>query len=81
MLAEKGDITEELTRLHSHISQFRSIMMESGAIGRKLDFVVQEMHRESNTIGSKSNDAAINTQVIPLKSYVEKLKEQVQNIE
>ncbi|MFC4404634.1 YicC/YloC family endoribonuclease [Gracilibacillus xinjiangensis] len=81
ILAEKGDITEELTRLHSHIAQFRSIILETEAIGRKLDFVVQEMHRECNTIGSKSNDAEISAQVIPLKGYVEKLKEQVQNIE
>ncbi|WP_089738814.1 YicC/YloC family endoribonuclease [Gracilibacillus ureilyticus] len=81
VLAEKGDIAEELTRLHSHIEQFRAVIKDKGAVGRKLDFIVQEMHRECNTIGSKSNDAAISAQIITLKGLIEKVKEQVQNIE
>lgn len=81
LLAEKGDITEEVTRLHSHVSQFLQIVTEEGPIGRKLDFILQEMHRETNTVGSKSNDAQISQWVVSLKSEIEKIKEQVQNVE
>ncbi|WP_226035023.1 YicC/YloC family endoribonuclease [Aquibacillus saliphilus] len=81
LLAEKGDITEEVTRLRSHINQFLKTINEAGAIGRKLDFIIQEMHRETNTIGSKSNDVKISEWVVTLKSEIEKIKEQVQNIE
>ncbi|PWU68922.1 YicC/YloC family endoribonuclease [Gracilibacillus dipsosauri] len=81
VLAEKGDISEELARLHSHINQFASLVHEVGAVGRRLDFIVQEMHRECNTIGSKSNDAGISEQIIHMKSDLEKIKEQIQNIE
>ncbi|GGC90911.1 hypothetical protein GCM10007216_22130 [Thalassobacillus devorans] len=81
LLAEKGDITEEITRLRSHIEQFNDTMENKDAIGRRLDFIVQEMHREVNTIGSKSNDAKISEWVVLLKSEIEKIKEQVQNVE
>ncbi|WP_349410769.1 YicC/YloC family endoribonuclease [Pseudalkalibacillus sp. SCS-8] len=81
IFADKCNIDEELTRLDSHVSHFRDILEESGSIGRKMDFLVQEMNRESNTIGSKANDYSISKYVVQLKSEIEKLKEQVQNIE
>ncbi|WP_058307872.1 YicC/YloC family endoribonuclease [Gracilibacillus massiliensis] len=81
LLAEKGDISEELTRLHSHIKQFQNVIEESQPIGRKLDFIVQEINRELNTIGSKSNDTWISEQIVYLKSEAEKMKEQIQNVE
>ncbi|QHE52136.1 YicC/YloC family endoribonuclease [Pontibacillus sp. HMF3514] len=81
LLAEKGDIAEEITRMFSHVNQFRQTLHDKGAIGRKLDFIVQEMNRESNTVGSKSTDAKISEWVVLLKSEIEKIKEQVQNVE
>ncbi|MBI4377786.1 MAG: YicC family protein [Nitrospinae bacterium] len=81
LIAEKSDITEELIRLESHLKQFRQVMTESGPVGRKLEFILQEMNRETNTIGSKSIDYAISQQVIAIKSELEKIREQVQNIE
>ncbi|NPC92518.1 YicC family protein [Bacillus sp. WMMC1349] len=81
LFADRSDITEELTRLKSHFSQFRDICETGGAIGRKLDFLVQELNREANTIGSKANDHQITKHVVEMKSSIEKIKEQVQNIE
>ncbi|SEN61515.1 TIGR00255 family protein [Amphibacillus marinus] len=81
ILAEKGDITEELVRIDSHLSQSRGLLAQAGVVGRKLDFIVQELMREANTIGSKANDSRISEYVIELKSALEKIKEQVQNIE
>lgn len=81
LFAEKADISEELTRLESHISQFRETEKTNEPIGRKLDFIVQEMNRETNTIGSKANDPLIAKHVVEMKSLLEKIKEQVQNIE
>lgn len=81
LMAEKGDITEELIRLRSHLEHFSSIVKNNGAMGRKLDFITQEMHREVNTIGAKSVDAEISEAVVTMKSEIEKIKEQVQNIE
>jgi len=81
LLAEKGDIAEELTRLSSHVTQFSSVIHQQTEIGRKLDFIVQEMFREANTIGSKSTDALLSEKMILLKSEIEKIKEQLQNIE
>lgn len=81
LLAEKGDIAEELTRLKSHHIHFMDILQESGSKGRKLDFIIQEMVREINTIGSKSIDHLISQWTIQIKSELEKIKEQVQNIE
>ena len=81
LLAEKGDISEEITRLLAHLEHFREAVNGNGAIGRKLDFIVQEMHRETNTIGSKSTDPEISEITVNLKGEIEKIKEQVQNIE
>lgn len=81
IFADKADINEELVRLHSHIRQFYQIMEEKNPIGRKLDFLLQEMNREVNTIGSKANSADIGTIVVEMKSNLEKMKEQIQNIE
>jgi uncharacterized protein (TIGR00255 family) len=81
IFADKSDINEELTRLNSHIKQFDKILTLSDPIGRKLDFLLQEMNREVNTIGSKANDSEIAKEVVEMKSILEKMKEQVQNIE
>ena len=81
ILADRGTVDEELTRLDSHLSQLATMLKESGAIGRKLDFLVQELNREANTIGSKSTDVELARLVVELKSEVEKIREQVQNIE
>ena len=81
MLAERSDVTEELTRLKSHVAQFRAALKEKGPVGKRLDFLLQEMGREVNTIGSKANDGDISTEVVELKSELEKIREQVQNIE
>ncbi len=80
IFAERSDISEERTRLAAHIDQFKLILRKDGGIGRSLDFLVQEMHREVNTISSKSSDQEISIQVLALKSELEKIKEQVQNI-
>ena len=79
--ADKIDVDEETVRLRSHISQLREFMNSSEAIGRKLDFLVQEINREANTIGSKAQDVDIAKKVIAIKAEVEKIREQVQNIE
>ncbi len=81
VFADKADISEELARLESHFEQFRKILTENVPVGRKLDFLVQEMNREVNTIGSKCNDGEIAKSVIEAKSFVEKIREQIQNIE
>jgi uncharacterized protein (TIGR00255 family) len=81
IFADKADINEELTRLESHFIQFAETLELEEPIGRKLDFLVQEMNREVNTIGSKANDAQITKNVVEMKSLLEKIKEQVQNIE
>jgi uncharacterized protein (TIGR00255 family) len=78
---DKADISEEVTRLESHVSQFSEIMKAKEPLGRKLDFLLQEMNREVNTIGSKANDSRIAKEVVEMKSLLEKIKEQVQNIE
>lgn len=81
IFADKACIDEEITRLYSHISQMREIIKENAPVGRKLDFLVQEMNREVNTIGSKSNDLNITKVIVELKSEIEKIREQIQNIE
>lgn len=81
LLADRSDITEELVRLASHFSQFDDALASSEPVGRKLDFLMQEMNREVNTIGSKSNDSGITTLVIQIKAEMEKMREQVQNVE
>ncbi len=79
--ADRCDITEELTRLGSHLVQFETGLKGQEAVGRTLDFLLQEMGREVNTIGSKANDSEISTQVVRVKAELEKVREQVQNIE
>lgn len=79
--ADKVAVDEELTRLKSHISHLRSIVDKGGAIGKQLDFVVQEMNREANTTGSKCCDINVANLVVALKSEIEKIREQIQNIE
>lgn len=81
LVAERADITEELVRIKSHLQQFGTLVGEEGPIGRKLDFVIQELNREFNTIASKSNDAAISQAMVDAKSELEKMREQVQNVE
>ncbi len=81
LFAERADITEELTRLEAHMQAFTRLLSSAEAVGRKIEFLVQEMHREVNTIGSKSNDTAISHSVIELKSELERMREQIQNIE
>ena len=79
--ADKCSIQEEITRLKSHISQFRGLLKSNESVGKKLDFIIQEMNRETNTIGSKSNNLDITNGVIDMKTEIENLREQVQNIE
>lgn len=81
IFAEKTAIDEETVRLHSHIAQFRELLASTEPIGRKLDFLVQEMNREVNTIGSKAQDLGITRLVVDMKSEIEKIREQIQNIE
>lgn len=81
LFADRCDIHEELVRLQSHIGQFRETLESEDSIGRKLDFIVQEMHREMNTIGSKANDGTVSKYVVEMKNNLEKIREQVQNIE
>jgi uncharacterized protein (TIGR00255 family) len=81
LLAERTDVAEEVTRLRSHVGQARQLLGSGEPAGRKLDFLVQEMHREANTIGSKSQHAEISTVVVALKAEIERMREQVQNVE
>lgn len=81
VFADRTAIDEETVRLRSHLSQLDQMLVESKPIGRKLDFLVQEMNRESNTIGSKANDVTLSKLVVELKSEIEKIREQIQNIE
>jgi uncharacterized protein (TIGR00255 family) len=81
LLAAKADIREELDRLVSHVAQAQKLIAEGGAIGRKLDFLAQELHRESNTLTAKSNDVELTNIGLELKSTVEQFREQVQNLE
>jgi uncharacterized protein (TIGR00255 family) len=81
IFADRACIDEEITRFESHIAQFRSILASEETVGKKLDFLVQEMNREVNTMGSKANDITITNQVLLLKSEIEKIREQIQNIE
>jgi len=81
LIADKSDITEEVVRLKSHARQFSELLQKEGPVGRKLDFLVQEMNREVNTIGSKSCSAETSKMVVEMKSEIERIREQVQNIE
>jgi uncharacterized protein (TIGR00255 family) len=79
--AERSDISEEIVRLESHLQQFDKIMKSEDGVGRKLEFLTQELHREVNTIGSKSSDVEIARHVIEVKAAIERLREMIQNVE
>jgi uncharacterized protein (TIGR00255 family) len=81
IFADKVSVDEETVRLHSHIAQLRDLLNSDEPVGRKLDFLIQEFNREANTIGSKGNDIEMARIVVDLKSEIEKVREQVQNIE
>jgi uncharacterized protein (TIGR00255 family) len=81
LFADRTDVSEELTRLASHLDQFAELVRKGDEAGRKLEFVIQEMGRETNTVGSKGGDAGISRHVIEIKAALEKLREQVQNVE
>lgn len=81
LFADRAAIDEELTRLHSHFGQCRELLRSAEPVGRKLDFLVQEMNREVNTIGSKANHAPLASIVVEMKAELEKMREQIQNIE
>jgi len=81
MFADRSDISEELTRVRSHLGQARGLLARPGPVGRTLDFLLQELFREFNTIGSKANDAAIAGRVVSAKTELERIREQVQNVE
>lgn len=81
LFAERCDITEEIVRIRSHLNQFRNSLESVGALGKKLDFLLQEIGREVNTISSKANDAEISQEVVEIKGELERMREQVQNLE
>jgi uncharacterized protein (TIGR00255 family) len=81
LMADRCDISEEITRLGSHFEQFNAMFEKAGPIGRKMEFITQEINRETNTIGSKSVDLQVSQNVIEIKSLLEKIREQIQNIE
>jgi uncharacterized protein (TIGR00255 family) len=81
ILSDRSDISEEIIRLRAHLAQFRELLQESESAGRKLEFVVQEMGREVNTIGSKANDVEISRNVVEIKGVLEKIRELIQNVE
>jgi uncharacterized protein (TIGR00255 family) len=81
LFADKSSIDEEITRLNSHLDQVRETLRSSEPVGRKLDFIVQEMNREANTIASKSNDLGLTNMSLNIKNEIEKIREQIQNIE
>ena len=81
LFADRCDVTEELTRLRSHFEQFAALLKSEGEIGRKAEFLLQEIGREVNTIGSKANDLAISRAVIELKNELERVREQIANVE
>ena len=81
IFADKVAVDEETVRLRSHVEQFTKMLEEGGCVGRKIDFLIQEMNREINTIGSKSQDLDVARIVIDVKAEIEKLREQIQNVE
>ena len=80
-LADRCDISEEIQRLKSHLEQFRQILGEEKEVGKRLDFLTQELNREANTIASKTNNLAVKENALVIKSEIEKIREQVQNVE
>jgi uncharacterized protein (TIGR00255 family) len=81
LLSERVDITEEIVRAESHLAQFNTLLERDESVGRKMDFLLQEIHREVNTISAKANDAEVSQRAVEIKSELEKIREQVQNIE
>ena len=81
LMADRSDVTEELVRLTSHFDQFQALLPDAAPIGRRLEFLLQEMSREANTLGSKSQDVKLSHLVVDIKSQLEKIREQVQNVE
>ncbi|MCP4665309.1 MAG: DUF1732 domain-containing protein, partial [Deltaproteobacteria bacterium] len=81
LFAQKSDITEEIVRIRSHVKQFREYLSMDEAQGRRLDFLIQEMNREVNTLSVKSSDSRISKTVVEMKAELEKLREQAQNVE
>jgi uncharacterized protein (TIGR00255 family) len=81
VFADRSDVSEEVVRLRSHLEKFEELLAAGGVVGRKLDFLLQEMNREANTIGSKASNAGLSGVVVEMKSELEKIREQIQNIE
>ena len=81
LFADRSDVSEELTRLESHLAQFAHHLRKNEPVGRTLEFITQEIFRELNTLGAKSNDAGISQHVVACKSELEKIREQIQNLE
>jgi len=81
LIADKGDVAEEVARIGSHLEQFEGLLAKGGAVGRQLDFLVQELFREVNTVGSKCSDATVAHWVVDAKTRIERLREQIQNVE
>jgi len=81
LFAQKVDIDEEISRFHSHIAEVRRVLAQTGAVGKRLDFLMQELHREANTMGSKSVTVETSRVSLELKVLIEQMREQVQNIE
>ena len=81
IFAKNSDISEEITRLDNHLSNFNKTMSAGGEVGKKIDFIAQELHREINTIGSKASDFKISKNVIEIKGEIEKIREQAKNLE
>ena len=81
MLAQKMDVDEELDRLVTHIAEVKRTLAKKGAVGRRLDFLMQELNREANTLSSKSNNAGLTQSAVNLKVLIEQMREQIQNIE
>jgi uncharacterized protein (TIGR00255 family) len=81
LFADRCDVTEEFARLHTHLGHLRGLLEQGGPVGRKFEFLLQELNRETNTLGSKSGDAQVAALIVEMKSEIEKLREQVQNIE
>ena len=79
--SRRSDISEEIVRFYSHLKQFRALLLAAEPVGRQMDFLVQELNREVNTMGSKSNDAEMTRLVVAIKAELEKIREQVQNVE
>ena len=81
LIAERADVTEEIVRLKSHLKLFREKLVSGEEVGKELDFILQEIHREVNTLGAKAQDAGVSKEVVLMKAELEKIREQIQNIE